>query len=302
MIKIRAKGIMTYLLCHECGGYYKLQEGESPDDFACCQCGGELFPASLNEIFFQKTSLKCPGCGEVSDGKTFCFYCGTILDTHESSRYNEHFHFHVVEAKTSKNIYAGRKVKTTDPEDWFLRDRLRIDTDGNYFRQELPSMFDRHGEKGSGLNHLWEFGFLIQDLLSGSENRVTRFLKLKSPVELGLLIYLGSCLVFYYFGGDVAFQISIIFMLIASTITSFMLNKKDYSDIFIDINLLAGLSIFAVILLIFLFIRYSIFQSLPHETPGSGLSNTRLILILLLTVTVANIGGLTGVFIRKKIL
>jgi putative flippase GtrA len=291
---------MTYLLCNACGGYYKLQEGESPADFDCCQCGGGLSPASLNEILFQRTSLKCPGCGAVSDGKTFCSYCGTILDTRESSRSNEHFHFHVIEAKTSKNFHAGRKVKTTDPGDWFLRDRLRIDTDGNYFRQELPSMFDKQGEGGSGLNHLWKPGFLIQDLFSGSENRVISFLKLKSPVELGFIIYLGSWLVFYYLHGDVAFQISIISMFIASTITSFMLNKEDYRDIFIDINLLAGLSIFAVILLIFLFIRYSIFNTLPLETPGSELSNTHLILIILLTVIMANIGGLIGVFIRKK--
>jgi putative flippase GtrA len=291
---------MTYLLCNACGGYYKLQEGESPADFDCCQCGGGLSPASLNEFLFQRTSLKCPGCGAVSDGKTFCSYCGTILDTRESSRSNEHFHFHVIEAKTSKNFHAGRKVKTTDPGDWFLRDRLRIDTDGNYFRQELPSIFDKQGEGGSGLNHLWKPGFLIQDLFSGSENRVISFLKLKSPVELGFIIYLGSWLVFYYLHGDVAFQISIISMFIASTITSFMLNKEDYRDIFIDINLLAGLSIFAVILLIFLFIRYSIFNTLPLETPGSELSNTRLILIILLTVIMANIGGLIGVFIRKK--
>ena len=292
---------MAYLLCNECGGYYKLQEGESPDDFDCCQCGGELSPASLNKILFQRTSIKCPGCGEVSDGKPFCSYCGTILDTRESSRFNEYFHFHEIEAKTTKNFYAGKKVKTTDPGDWFLRDRLRIDTDGNYFRQELPSMFDRHGEGGSGLNHLWEPGFLIQDLFSGSENRVINLLKLKSPVELGFLIYIGSWLVFYYLVGDVVFQVSIIIMLIVGTITSFILNKKDYSDVFVDINFLAGLSIFAVVMLIFLFIRCSIFNPLPLETPGSEITNTQLILMMLLTIIMANIGGLTGVFIRKKI-
>lgn len=31
-----------YLYCSDCGGYYKLQTGESPDDFDNCQCGGEL--------------------------------------------------------------------------------------------------------------------------------------------------------------------------------------------------------------------------------------------------------------------
>jgi hypothetical protein len=32
-----------YLVCHDCGGYYQLQPGESPDDFSdTCECGGEL--------------------------------------------------------------------------------------------------------------------------------------------------------------------------------------------------------------------------------------------------------------------
>lgn len=31
-----------YLVCDKCGGYYKLQPDESPDDFERCQCGGKL--------------------------------------------------------------------------------------------------------------------------------------------------------------------------------------------------------------------------------------------------------------------
>jgi hypothetical protein len=34
---------MPYLVCKKCGGYYQLQEGESPDDFyGKCNCGGDL--------------------------------------------------------------------------------------------------------------------------------------------------------------------------------------------------------------------------------------------------------------------
>lgn len=34
---------MGYLVCDECKGYYKLQPGESPDDFSDeCECGGKL--------------------------------------------------------------------------------------------------------------------------------------------------------------------------------------------------------------------------------------------------------------------
>lgn len=33
---------MGYLICSKCGGYYQLQEGEYPEDFGRCQCGGNL--------------------------------------------------------------------------------------------------------------------------------------------------------------------------------------------------------------------------------------------------------------------
>ena len=33
---------MGYLICDKCGGYYELKEGESPNDFDLCNCGGKL--------------------------------------------------------------------------------------------------------------------------------------------------------------------------------------------------------------------------------------------------------------------
>lgn len=33
---------MGYLICQECGGYYKLENGESKEDFVSCQCYGSL--------------------------------------------------------------------------------------------------------------------------------------------------------------------------------------------------------------------------------------------------------------------
>jgi hypothetical protein len=31
------------MVCDKCGGYYKLQPGESPEDFTDkCECGGDL--------------------------------------------------------------------------------------------------------------------------------------------------------------------------------------------------------------------------------------------------------------------
>jgi len=33
---------MAYIICEKCQRYYKLEEGESLEDFASCQCGGNL--------------------------------------------------------------------------------------------------------------------------------------------------------------------------------------------------------------------------------------------------------------------
>ncbi len=33
---------MPYLICEKCNGYYELQEGESPEMFETCNCGGKL--------------------------------------------------------------------------------------------------------------------------------------------------------------------------------------------------------------------------------------------------------------------
>lgn len=41
-----------YLICKQCGSYYELQTGESPEDFSLeCECGGNLvYQESLNAV------------------------------------------------------------------------------------------------------------------------------------------------------------------------------------------------------------------------------------------------------------
>lgn len=42
---------MGYLECKNCGGIYELQEGESPDDYNVCHCGGEIeYHLSYDEL------------------------------------------------------------------------------------------------------------------------------------------------------------------------------------------------------------------------------------------------------------
>jgi hypothetical protein len=44
-----------YLVCTRCNGYYKLEEGESPDDFDVCHCGGYLILVDdINEYIDNK--------------------------------------------------------------------------------------------------------------------------------------------------------------------------------------------------------------------------------------------------------
>jgi hypothetical protein len=40
-------GSKGYLVCAECGGYYELQPGESPEDYEECECGGKLNYSTL---------------------------------------------------------------------------------------------------------------------------------------------------------------------------------------------------------------------------------------------------------------
>jgi hypothetical protein len=47
-----------YLVCNKCGGYYQLQQGESPEDFEKCQCGGDLrFSKQLNSKSHKKRNI-----------------------------------------------------------------------------------------------------------------------------------------------------------------------------------------------------------------------------------------------------
>lgn len=72
---------MGYLVCNKCGGYYELEEGESPEDFSNCECGGDL--EYLDELdpsgnsSEAKDSLTCSSCGaELDEGTKFCGKCG----------------------------------------------------------------------------------------------------------------------------------------------------------------------------------------------------------------------------------
>lgn len=61
---------MGYLKCKECGEVYKLQEGESPDDFNMCHCGGEIeYHLSRDEL--QEKQVYIPPKEELAKKKSF---------------------------------------------------------------------------------------------------------------------------------------------------------------------------------------------------------------------------------------
>jgi hypothetical protein len=58
---------MGYLKCQKCGGYYKLHDGESLNDFAQCSCGGSLiYTESIDESKVHGDDLKI----STASGKT----------------------------------------------------------------------------------------------------------------------------------------------------------------------------------------------------------------------------------------
>ncbi|MFA0832567.1 MAG: HEAT repeat domain-containing protein [Methanobacterium formicicum] len=47
---------MGYLICQDCGGYYKLEKGESKEDFVSCQCYGSLIYVESLDEYLNKTN------------------------------------------------------------------------------------------------------------------------------------------------------------------------------------------------------------------------------------------------------
>ncbi|MEN6592860.1 MAG: hypothetical protein ABFC12_06425 [Methanobacterium sp.] len=74
---------MRFIVCDDCGGYYKLEPGESLEDFAECQCGGHLrYAQSLEEIIKSRNAptKTCIHCGARNrETNTVCFTCGKKL-------------------------------------------------------------------------------------------------------------------------------------------------------------------------------------------------------------------------------
>ena len=72
---------MGYVICEKCGGYYKLEKGESFEDFDRCQCGGSLkYVKSIQKRKKkQKNYIKCTICGHEQEKSLLCSKCGSKI-------------------------------------------------------------------------------------------------------------------------------------------------------------------------------------------------------------------------------
>lgn len=97
---------MSIIECDNCGGYYKLEEGESLEDFDTCQCGGNLSHVKFQEaINKQKNSIQCSICGHIHEKKAIiCSNCGTILRRKVNNNRGKYDYQHVIEQSKEKSF------------------------------------------------------------------------------------------------------------------------------------------------------------------------------------------------------
>lgn len=58
---------MGYLICQKCGGYYKLEESESKDDFVSCECYGSLTYVDSIDDYSKKNTKSNKDVSEVTE-------------------------------------------------------------------------------------------------------------------------------------------------------------------------------------------------------------------------------------------
>jgi len=167
--KLFGEVIMGYLVCEECGGYYELQPGESPEDFTNeCNCGGNL------KYIAEIDNIACPSCGTLNPKyAVFCSECGYNLQSDQSANFK-------TEIKFSKEFDLNIEEIL---EDWEVFHALREIIANALDEQVLTNSKDIKIYKDShGLYHISDFGRgLKYDHLTQKENDE----KLNNPDVIG---------------------------------------------------------------------------------------------------------------------
>lgn len=114
---------MGYLICGKCKSYYKLQPGESADDFIDqCNCGGKLRYAENIDIVhpdWKEAPINdiCPNCGDKNPkGTIFCNNCGKqIQDINNKKEYQKNKQQNqTYQHKTNQKSHKTNKEIDTD--------------------------------------------------------------------------------------------------------------------------------------------------------------------------------------------
>lgn len=95
---------MSYIGCDKCGGYYKLEKGESLNDFDKCQCGGNLsYVRSIQKKSKKpKNTVKCTICGNEQEKGLVCSKCGSKIRlkvNHRNKSYQNGYNYRHVGEK-----------------------------------------------------------------------------------------------------------------------------------------------------------------------------------------------------------
>lgn len=77
---------LGYLVCTHCRGYYELQEGESPDDFVSCECGG---PLEYQSAIRFRSRINSPDTDKLDTTLGFSSYNETLEPEIEDNQHSE---------------------------------------------------------------------------------------------------------------------------------------------------------------------------------------------------------------------
>lgn len=115
---------MGYLVCEKCGGYYELQEGEFPEDFESCECGGTLkyvenSGKTIQELKQKPILMMCPLCGTENPNKSsVCIFCGNNLSEENAKN--------VLRADNVSKLQKKYKKPKTSPNRTWYKNKLSI--------------------------------------------------------------------------------------------------------------------------------------------------------------------------------
>jgi len=157
-----------YLVCHDCGGYYKLKDDEYPEDFSSCECGGYLQYHENND--FQKETAS-------PDNR--------ISEEFDADYYNEYEELEeivsVIQTKANERKKFLENLSTNIEEQEKLLKTINFEKNRNFEETSdwpLWSFIEENGLK----NEISDQKMLIDEIMD-QENKFLSKIKEKRGIE-----------------------------------------------------------------------------------------------------------------------